>query len=366
MDLKNSLILGLSILLITLVITSNQRPAIPSQSIFQFQQTQPAEYILPTPQKTAIAFQSILFQATPEAIGNIITFKPGPSTITQILFGIPIYLWMIILGSVIIAIILQFVKPVIREIEEPNTLMNTINTGYIIIFVIGFLWIWLNLTNGRLDVYTLFYGVMYLGVLGVFAYLKSRFTFGFNIGINDKILYLWDVTDFTQIMLIPVGVIILLSLMNISQAPFASFSAGATTLLVVPIEDAMWINLPTYLGMAIGAGALAFLISQIKGRRFSLIDSVNDSPTFMFCGLWIILVLTAVFAGYWWSEYHQATYGTLAPIVAQRYGITEEQAKVFMIRSVSDFGSYGVFATALSGGQIPVDIVHFWTNWKSG
>jgi len=149
-----------------------------------------------TPDSMLKGYQSVAFIAAPEFVGDVITFNEGPMTISKIVMGFPIWLWIIIGGVIIINILYatNVIKFEIKDIEEPDTLMKIANPTTIVLMVVSIMYMTLLMTAGNYQ-YAVFYAILTTAPFGILTVLQQKFKKNFNFSVNDRILNWVDVVD---------------------------------------------------------------------------------------------------------------------------------------------------------------------------
>ena len=316
-------------------------------------------------------FQSVAFEAAPQFSEDIITFKEGPSSVTKLWYGFPIWLYLMVVVVAAVNILLKYVPLSVKGIEEPDTLMKIANPTIIVLMIISVMYLSFLMTGGDYR-YAVFYSILIIGPFGMITVLQQVFKVipeyekNFNFAVNDRILSWVDVTDKTQIFLIMFATIGIFILMAASKVDFAAFSASDTNMAVVLPEDRLWITIPTFLGMAISSVFIIGILNWLFTGKVSVdLSIIEDHKNIFFSGLAVSIILIGVFNGYAWAAYHKATYTTQATVIAAAYGISEDEAYEIITRSVSDFATYSTWGVAVSGSTLPADLVHGWVNWNA-
>jgi len=347
---------------------------IPSQAIVSFdvQPTRPIPEGAPKPESSVIAFQSIAFSAG-ELTSDIIRLEEGPITLTKITFGLYNFIWLILIGIVIVLLLPKFI---IHEHEEKDVPMNLINWLYLPIVFLSVLWMGGFLT-GAWSSYSLFYIIMFVVGIAIIGYVRTK-GFNINIAINDGILSnLMDVKFSTQLILSIFSIFGIFLALNLAQTNYAAFSISGdkfSVINVVPFEDLTLIFIPTLLLVLVGnimlLSILAWINNEDASRILSLdksfiVPQINRMQKPFLVGNVIIVILVATFCGYLGGYYHINAYKNIAPYVASRTGMSEEQAYQEILKSVGDFWPWSSIGISISGNIFCADIVHFIVNWRS-
>lgn len=361
------------VLISFLAMAPPSRVNLPSQSIVPFQVT-PTTIPPGTPKASSsiVAFQSIAFSAN-QFTSDVISFREGPITLTKFTFGIYNFIWLILIG---IIIVLLLPKIEIRQIPEKDVPMNLINWIYLPIVFMSVLWMGGFLT-GNLNMYSLFYILLFVIGLSVIGYLRTK-GFKVNIAINDGILSnLVDVKFSTQLFLSIIAIFGIFLGLHMFRTNFAAFTISGgklTAMNVAPFEDSVLCYVPTVLFLLVGniiaLSLLLWLRNEDVSRVFSLdkdyiTQKINQlQKPFLVINV-ILVVLIATMSGYTAAYFHTHAYHQIAPFIAKKLGISEEEAYNEIIKSVGDMWSLSSIAISLTGTILPMDVVHIIVNSQS-
>lgn len=330
----------------------------------------------PTPDKIVLGFQSIAFQATPDALKNFFTWTPGPAWITHLFHGIPIYIWLMAFGIVLVYFIVQFLQPMITLKDEPNKLMKITNILWLLPITVGYLYMGFLLTTS-VGGWQLFYFLLYLGPIGLLLLANHYLKISFNVAWNDYILGFVDALPTTQLALSIVatfGIFFLMGATGVRYTSFAISGDQASSMALVPAENQSLLNIPTQIFEYVGLILLLVGIGVYYGKDVARILSVdveyivsiiNEHKSSFYCGFVVVFILTGTMVSYIGSYYHVNSYSGQAARIAEKYHITEEQAYTQIMQDVSNFWCFGSFSLMLTGTTLPIDFTHLYINYKA-
>jgi hypothetical protein len=325
---------------------------------------------------SAIAFQSITFAAG-SMLPTILTFEEGPSTLTKLYSGLPLWLWAIIGGIILVNIILKFVNIEFKNIEGDETRQVGVNLIYMIVPLLSFLWL-ANMLTGGVAPYAVFYLFLIIIPIALLVFMKYQFKgLNFNICINDRVMGFFDVSNSTQGTLIIASTLFIFLMMSVFNTSYSSFAIGGdklSTLAVVSPEDQALIYVPTLIIVSVGSVLWLSILRWFHGDdpwgvfEFdpdTIVQTMKEYKHEFASGLVVLVIMTSVFCSYVGANYHQNSYSQMAPTVAAQLGISEEEAYARIINDVSDFWGLASLSVSFSGSVIPADIVHFWVNYNA-
>jgi len=328
-----------------------------------------------------LATQSILTTGIPNWVSSIFTDNAASPWLARHTMGVPHFVWL----SLIVVAWFMSGKPVpkeisFKEIKEENKWLTQLNQLFAYAFLAStLLWLYLWHVDVATREQTLFYMLLSLLSMGSLAVVLGVNAVVGMMAVSDRILNNVDVPEnFQQKLLLLglIGIFLLPPLLNQMVTPpgqaqaynvayevaFAiEDDAGLRAENVAFSENRALIMLPTLLFMALFV-VLGCVISESKINilEVSKKDSRKAIAILLISAIW-----TATIVGFVGSAFHEDAYKNMAPFVAARTGLTEDQALDAMLVSVGNFWSVGSASYLATGSIIPADIYHIFINHKA-
>lgn len=333
-----------------------------------------------------IPAQSILLE-TPKFASTILNLGQGYSIATRYApLGIPFWVWLTIIGCLAVRPLVKKFRKFPIETKEDDRISG-INSFYVVtVFVLlGLSFLEYATTNFARE-YAIFYGLMLVIGMGLILYLKSILSwFGFNVSFDNKVFNIFPIKpeQATGLLVLSIPALLLLtSFSNGINKPEAQFQTVGLTFqsgnienkllsaFVAPVEDLVLIRLS---GLAISLVLMTILstliikIASLKPAKSMIKNPIalyNQKNTWMaYIAVFAIVMSMTFNAEVVAPNFHEVNYGNLAPIIAETYGYTEEEALTVMKQQVADFWFWSTGVSNVAGNIIAVDALHAFNNY---
>lgn len=334
-----------------------------------------------TPEKTVVAFQSIV-NFMPSFAGNTLTFEEGysPGTIIKFL-GIPLWIWLfIVFGGIVNLLVSVYPKlpvQIVRELPKDDPPIVKVANVFYAFAIIGMIvfFTYLGTSTGNYK-FAFYYGIIYSSLLGSMVYITNKIkNFRISLAFDNTFLGIVPVSEFAYFISICLGTSALVLTMSMTATYIAApYQAGLTltesqilTASVSLGEDTLWFRIfglaIMYTQLIVGCWIFGLIL---EGKPLGIIDLARTHIRTLLTLAVLCMVLTALIEGeVIWVQHHKVTYAYQAQLVAARLGITPEEAEDIMLKDIARFGFYGSMTTTILNTQLPANLYHLQNNIRA-